>query len=632
MIPTSELAPPQETSPVPSDTMPGAAVLDTAVLDDAVLDETVLDEAVLDTAAPETTTPHEAADRLAVETLLRCWIVERQLPRPDGGTLEVELGDSVLLIPVEHWSPSGMHRLGTPRGSFGPVDAGTVARLLGEAAGAAGEGLENLVQRAVESSARIAAHLAARTDESTDTDQDVPAQSVPSQGASSQSTPFLAAEQGLLAGHPLHPTPKSRDGLSDAEAARYSPELHGSFPLHWFAVAPHLAAHESELGPSAPDLATFLSGLTPDGRVLVPAHPWQAHDLLRRPEVRELIAAGELEHLGESGPHWYPTSSLRTVYRPDRPVMLKLSLGLRITNSRRENLRKELLRGVEAHRLLSGELGTQLLTAHPGFRVLTDAGYLAVDGVTGLDVSFRHSPFQPSDHVYCVAALTDLGRGAATSDDHPHELAAHLHSLAAVEHRPVRAVALEWFARYVMNLVTPVLWLDAEHGVTLEAHQQNTLIQLDAFGYPGAGWYRDNQGFYYRESSIEHLEAVSGIPRLGRASDTVVADDVVTERLLYYVGINNLMGVVGALGCARIASERELLGLAAELLAPLRGHRPVDLLLGSRTLRRKANLLTRAADLDELVGELATQSVYVEFANPFFGTDRRTSAGEEDSR
>ena len=595
MIPTSELAPPQETS-------------------------TATGNAVLADNAPADAAPSEAADRLAVETLVRCWIVERQVPRPDGDELDLEVGGRLLRIPVEYWSPTGMHRLGTPRDSFGTLDTDDVARLLGEEAGATGERLETLVQRAVESSARIAAHVEARVAHAASTDATVP----------SQSTPFLAAEQGLLTGHPLHPTPKSRDGLSDDEAARYSPELHGSFPLHWFAVAPRLAAHESELGPSAPDLAAFLSGLTPDGRILVPAHPWQAHDLLRRPDVQALIAAGELEHLGESGPHWYPTSSLRTVYRADRPVMLKLSLGLRITNSRRENLRKELLRGVEAHRLLSGELGTQLLTAHPGFRVLTDAGYLAVDGVAGLDVSFRHSPFQPADHVYCVAALTDLGRGAVTSDGYPHELAAHLHSLAAVEQRPVRAVALEWFARYVMNLITPVLWLDAEHGVTLEAHQQNTLIQLDAFGYPGAGWYRDNQGFYYRASRIEHLEAVSGIPRLGSASDTVVADDVVTERLLYYVGINNLMGVVGALGCARIASERELLGLAAELLAPLRGHRPVDLLLGAQTLRRKANLLTRAADLDELVGDLATQSVYVEMANPFSALDRRTAPAEEE--
>lgn len=41
---------------------------------------------------------------------------------------------------------------------------------------------------------------------------------------------FLAAEQALVLGHPLHPTPKSREGLSEAEARLYSPELRGSFP------------------------------------------------------------------------------------------------------------------------------------------------------------------------------------------------------------------------------------------------------------------------------------------------------------------------------------------------------------------------------------------------------------------
>ena len=551
---------------------------------------------------PTEASAYRAADRLAAEALLRCWIRERRVPPAAGASLDLDLGSSVLSVPVEYWSTTGTHRLGTPSSALGPLSPGGLARLLGEAAGAIDEEVAQLVQRAVESSARIAAHLATRA-----------AQPDPA----AATTPFLTAEQGLLAGHPLHPTPKSRDGLSDEDAARFSPELRGSFVLHWFAVAPELAAHDSELGPTAPDLAAFLSGLTPDGRVLVPAHPWQAGELLRRPEVRELIAAGRLEHLGEAGPPWYPTSSLRTVYRPDSPVMLKLSLALRITNSRRENLRKELLRGVEAHRLLSGELGAQVLTAHPGFRALTDAGYLAVDGVPGLDVSFRHSPFRPTDHVFCVAGLTDLGRGAIATDGHPHELAAHLHSLAALEQRPVRAIAMEWFARYVMTLITPLLWLDAEHGITLEAHQQNTLIQLDGAGYPGTGWYRDNQGFYYRASRIGHLEAISGIPNLGQASETVVADDVVTERLLYYVGINNLMGVVGALGCAGLAPERELLGVAADLLAPLRGHHPVDLLLGAKTLRCKANLLTRAAGLDELAGELATQSVYVAIANPF---------------
>jgi siderophore synthetase component len=197
-----------------------------------------------------------------------------------------------------------------------------------------------------------------------------------------------------------------------------------------------------------------------------------------------------------------------------------------------------------------------------------------------------------------------------------HELAAHIRGLAEAAGRQPREVAKEWFARYVSRLIVPMLWMDAELGVTLEGHQQNTLIQLDEQGYPGAGWYRDNQGFYYRSSRIAELAELAGEPDLGLASDTVVPDEVVTERLVYYVGINNLFGMVGALGCAGLAEESDLLRIAREELSVLRGHRPTELLLNATTLRCKANLLTRAAGLDELVGELATQSVYVEIANP----------------
>jgi siderophore synthetase component len=549
-------------------------------------------------------TQADAAERLAVESLLRCWIRERALPRPAAADLVLELGETTVTVPVRYWSATGWHRFGPARTDQGPATPGELARLMGLAGGASPADAASLAERATESAERVAVHLADRAAKPAPPDPET---------SGVLTTPFLAAEQALLAGHPLHPTPKSRDGL--AEPA-YSPELRGGFQLDWFSVDESLIAEDSELGPTAHDLCTFLSGTLPDDGVLVPAHPWQAADLLRRPAVRKLVEDGKLRHRGVSGPRWFATSSLRTVYRPDSPVMLKLSLGLNITNSKRENLRKELLRGVEAHRLFAGTAGSKLLAAHPHFRMLTDAAYLAVDGAPGLDVSIRHSPFRPTDYVYCVAALTDLGRGAIGPDGAAHELAAHIKGLAEASGRPVREIAADWFARYVSRLIVPMLWMDAELGVTLEGHQQNTLIQLDEQGFPGAGWYRDNQGFYYRESRIEELAAQLGEPELGRASDTVVPDDVVTERLLYYVGINNLFGVVGALGCAGLAEERDLLRVARDELSVLRGHGPTDLLLEAATLRCKANLLTRAAGLDELVGDLATQSVYVEIPNP----------------
>ena len=545
----------------------------------------------------------DAAARLSAETLLRCWIREHRVPRPAASDLVLEIGSATVTVPVRYWSATGWHRFGRARTEQGTVTPRQLAVLMARAGGAPEEAAEELAGRAAESAERIAAHLADRVAHPTPPEAD----------AGTVTTPFLAAEQALLAGHPLHPTPKSRDGL--AEPA-YSPELRGGFQLDWFSVDESLVAEDSEMGPTAHDLCTFLSGALPDEGVLVPAHPWQAADLLRRPEVRELVKAGLLRHRGRSGTRWFATSSVRTVYRSDAPVMLKLSLGLNITNSKRENLRTELLRGVEAHRLFAGAAGTRLLAAHPNFRMLTDAAYLAVDGVPGLDVSVRHSPFRPTDYVYCVAGLTDLGRGAIARDGAVHELAAHLRGLAEATGRPVREVTLDWFGRYVDRLIAPMLWLDAELGVTLEGHQQNTLIQLDEQGYPGAGWYRDNQGFYFRTSRVDELARLAGEPELGRASRTVVADEVVTERLIYYVGVNNLFGMVGALGCAGLAEERDLLLTAREQLSGLRGHQPTELLLNAATLRCKANLLTRAARMDELVGELATQSVYVEIPNP----------------
>lgn len=544
-----------------------------------------------------------AAARLAVESLLRCWVREHRVPRPAAADLVLEIGPGTVTVPVRYWSATGWHRFGQALSDEGPITPAELARLMGEAT-AEHEAAEDLAARAGESADRIAAHLADRAANPGFPDPET---------TGIQTTPFLAAEQALLAGHPLHPTPKSRDNLAETD---YSPELRGGFQLDWFSVDESLVAEDSELGPTAHDLCTFLSGMLPDDGMLVPAHPWQAADLLRRPAVKRLVDDGKLRHCGKSGARWFATSSLRTVYRPDVPVMMKLSLGLNITNSKRENLRTELLRGIEAHRLFAGEAGSRLLAAHPNFRMLTDAGYLAVDGVPGLDVSLRHSPFRPIDYVYCVAALTDLGRGAISADGAANELAAHIKGLAAATGRPTRAVAADWFGRYMAHLIMPMLWMDAELGVTLEGHQQNTLIQLDEQGYPGAGWYRDNQGFYYRESRIEELAKLAGEPELGKESSTIVPDDVVTERLVYYVGINNLFGVVGALGCAGLAEERDLLAVAREHLSELRGHRPSELLLTASTLRCKANLLTRAAGLDELVGELATQSVYVEIPNP----------------
>ncbi|MCC8481631.1 iron transporter [Streptomyces globisporus] len=560
--------------------------------------------------------PLRAADAAGTESLLRCWTRENDLPRPDGGTLRIAFPASgtALLVPVHYWSATGAHRFGAPAlenapAGAPPADAATVAVLIGREGGESGAG--DLVARVADSVRHTAGFIEQRRRSPADpADADL----------------FLTAEQSLLLGHPLHPTPKSREGLSESESRRYSPELHGSFPLHWFAVDRSLAATDSawtEDGPATAEelLAPHAAGLkAPPGTVAVPVHPWQAADLIHRPQVRALAETGLLHDLGPHGEPWHPTSSIRTVHRPGARVMLKLSLGVRITNSRRENLRKELHRGVEVHRLLSTGLAEQWQREHPGFDIVRDPAWLAVDDpegtpVTGLDVVLRHNPFGPGDDAACIAGLTAQRPRPGRPGMHSR-LAEVVSGLRARTGLSGTDVSAEWFRRYLHHVVRPVLWLDAHGGVALEAHQQNTLVLLDPDGWPVGGRYRDNQGYYFRDSRRAELDR--RLPGIGTVSDTFVSDPVTDERFAYYLGINNVLGLIGAFGAQRLADEQQLLTVlrqflteTAELGSPLPAY-----LLENRQLRCKANLLTRLHGLDELVGPVDTQSVYVTIANP----------------
>ncbi|MDQ0716661.1 siderophore synthetase component [Streptomyces luteogriseus] len=601
--------------------------------------------------------PHTVAQAAAVENLLRCWARETDQPAPADGVLRIPLPASgtALLAPVRYWSPTGWHRFGPSRLAGAPdyappADAVTLAALLTRETSTSGSGISpahnalptsvpslstagssddlGLVAGVADSIRRVTDFVTARRE-------------TPADGTDL----FLSAEQALVLGHPLHPSPKSREGLSDAETLQYSPEMHGSFPLHWMAVAPSVLATDSswtERGRpvAAPRLTARLAGtapVLPDGYALLPLHPWQAHEVRHRAETAALLDAGLLRDLGTHGPPWHPTSSVRTVYRTHAPAMLKLSLGLRITNSRRENLRKELHRGVEVHRLLRSGLAQQWRAVHPGFDIVRDPAWLAVDTpdgvpVPGLDVVIRHNPFSPSDDVSCVAGLLSprpcspapLEGAPGRTEKHGPALRSRLAEvvtrLARRTGRPRGAVAAEWFLRYLAHVVRPVLWLDGEAGIALEAHQQNTLLLLDPDGWPTGGRYRDNQGYYFRESRRADLDA--RLPGIGERSDTFVHDAVTDERLAYYLMVNNVLGLIGAFGSQGLADERLLLAAFRRFLgdvasgpAPLRTSLPARL-LDSPVLRCKANLLTRLHGLDELVGPVDTQSVYVTIANP----------------
>ncbi|KWX10349.1 hypothetical protein TR74_04155, partial [Carbonactinospora thermoautotrophica] len=216
--------------------------------------------------------------------------------------------------------------------------------------------------------------------------------------------------------------------------------------------------------------------------------------------------------------------------------------------------------------------------------------------------------------VVCVSGLVAERPGLG-----PSRLGETVRALAARSGRGLDEVSAEWFDRYLRVVAIPLLWLYAEHGLALEAHQQNTLVTLDVDGWPTGGWYRDSQGYYVAASKVGRVRAL--LPGFDEGVPVVFDDALVDERVGYYVGVNNLLGLIGAFGAQGLADETALLArLRHALAAAARAYDPtprvVELLLDAPTLRCKANHLTCVDGRDELVGSVETQSVYVEIPNP----------------
>ncbi|MGY4769955.1 IucA/IucC family protein [Kribbella sp. CWNU-51] len=528
-----------------------------------------------------------------LNAILRCYTRETSVPVAVG-PLTLPVGDSTVTARVEQASRTGLHQFTDVRVDGVEPAPEDLVRLLSADADPAE--IDDLAARTAESVRNVELFW----------DQ-----------ADGERGPgrFLEFEQALLLGHLNHPAPKSRDGLSGDELAAYSPELGGGFAVHWFEADAELVSSDQVAGaPSlqgldAVQLMGALAGITASsGRVLIPAHPWQAASLLERPRVASLVKAGRLKALGPQGAQWYPTSSLRTVFHPDLPVMLKLSLGLRITNSRRESTSTELRRGLEINRLLDAAYNAGTATAHPRFTIVRDPAWIALDEggptLTGLDVAVREVPTDVNSYA-CLAGLVAPRPGGVS----------RLSEYAAED-------PAGWVASYIDNVLIPMLHLYAETGIGLEAHQQNTLVRLDEAGRITGGAYRDNQGYYLASSYLRGLLSVTG---LHDSTLAVVDDPIVDDRLTYYLLHNQALAVVGCLAVDGLADEVELLAvvrdrltLALSLLksAGPEGDRLARRWLEAETLPCKANMMTRLRGIDEVVAPLDAQSVYLDIPNP----------------
>lgn len=459
---------------------------------------------------------------------------------------------------------------------------------------------------------------------------------------------FEQAEQGLLAGHSVHPAPKSREQFSPHDAKRYSPEFGGKFPLRWFAVAKWLTlshytgedtgqdtSHNPVTALVDTDMVVSEAARTiPDGFVLFPAHPWQAGVLLKHPDVKNYQSRGLLLDLGEMGQCWYPTSSTRSVYSPGLPFQLKFSLSVKLTNSIRTLSLKEVMRGIRLNQVFQSTGFAQADAPLPeGFKVMQEPGFLALLDAHGnvIDeslVALRENLLakKPDEEAVVLATLCQqhpLGGDSL--------LAARVKQLAAHLATTPENAAIRWFDSYCYQVVGSLFSLQGNCGIVCLAHQQNIVMRLQD-GMPVGMYYRDCQGTGYTDLAYTLFPDILIDDNQDRENHW--EQEKVLRYFPYYLIINSTFSVIASLSLHCGVSEDSLLERLRAYLKSLKGKLAdpycLNHVLESPALCCKGNFYCYLQDLNENAIP-DPKVIYFDLPNPLVcqASDNRPSSEKE---
>ncbi|UTW10822.1 IucA/IucC family protein [Marinobacterium rhizophilum] len=415
---------------------------------------------------------------------------------------------------------------------------------------------------------------------------------------------YLRSEQALTFGHAFHPTPKSRQGISLEAIRRYSPEVGADFRLHYFAVRGEDLKQRSLLAGEAIDLlAGELPAFeVPAGYRVLPVHPWQAGHIRSLAPVQAALASGRLIDLGPAGEPWYPTASVRTLYRPGAGFFLKCSLHVRLTNCVRKNAWYELEGAVGLCQLLERHAG-ELTETFPSLSLMAEPAFVSLDFQDqpeaqrielqeAFGVILRSSPCWPEGEAPLLA-------GALFGDS----LSGHVQVRYQVEQRARRQgqdygeAAREWFAAYVEQLAHPMLFALCRLGVVFEPHLQNVVVGLQE-GLPARLYIRDLEGTKLVTGRWSQEQLASLSPRVRQSVEYRAEKG--WQRVAYCLFINNFSQAVYYLARGDAGLERQLwreLALSLECYQQRHGN-AVSADLITRLLRgeawpNKTNLLNR---------------------------------------
>lgn len=527
---------------------------------------------------------------IAMERLLNTWLRERMTASVpvEGEACILNIGANRLRASCLRASPGGFHRWQFPvlveqaDGSTTATDdpvliASLMADALAQENGSISPMIKERLIKALDGAEEHALACAAR--------------------------PFdpspLGLEQSLWHGHPFHPFAKSIDGFSVDDIDRYAPERTHSFQLRWIIAEPDVGAalwRDRRAQERGNRILADLSGL-PDnaigGRLLIPSHPWQAARLETDPLFADLVARGRAILTLPTGATVQPTSSVRTVFAPSANMFLKLPIAARITNFARTNPRDQIARSMAAAQALAA-VAEQVAAC--GLDTLDEPGAVWIDRPDLEAITAVVLRDAPRREAFVLAGLLE----PSPNNGRPmlEAMGCGFSGLAAAQ---------AWLHAYVQTAILPPLRLFARTGVSLEAHSQNSLLELDR-GTPARLIVRDLEGVSIDRERFERIA-----PRLELNPSVFFLAEEARRRLAYYLISNQLNHVVAAVSRLADAPEGDLWRSITEALSTAAEDSStaslVAWLLEAETLPAKANFTSCFAGRGE-------RPDYVEIPNP----------------
>ena len=325
--------------------------------------------------------------------------------------------------------------------------------------------------------------------------------------------PYLASEQAVIEGHPLHPGAKLRKGMSVADTVRYSSEFKQTIPLHFVLVKRSMSrprAYDNDynraLLATFPDLEAHIEeklGLhVLSDFVIFAVHPWQYQEIVQR-DYQSDIEEGNIVSLSYSLPY-YAGLSFRTLMpkQPDMYPHVKLPTSVHITGE---------IRTLSEQTTYNGPLMTQIIG-----RIIEEDPLFHQSNIGILD-EFAGTHYYHPDINDAVTLSEQLGtlfrknlyEKVALSKEQLPVICSSLAISDVYESTPLImslinqysssfdskvAAIIQWFKIYAQTLLNIALPLYVKYGIALEAHLQNTVGIFNSDGSLAQMLVRDFEG------------------------------------------------------------------------------------------------------------------------------------------